>query len=173
MCYNAVDRHVENGLGDHPAIIYDGPITGKGNRIITYKELQQEVGIYTLSSHSLFINLIWNVRLKVLGIFENILHILSMHIIDHAIGILYQNSETFYSTQTHLYVCWVYKDKMVVWSGRLPLTWLRPNTVTIYEWLKLLINLWSCNYTLCHLQVHIIATVYRFQISSTIIFASL
>ena len=27
-CYNAVDRHVENGRGDQAAIIYDSPITG-------------------------------------------------------------------------------------------------------------------------------------------------
>jgi propionyl-CoA synthetase len=28
-CYNAVDRHVENGRGEQTAIIYDSPITGK------------------------------------------------------------------------------------------------------------------------------------------------
>ncbi|MFT5867012.1 MAG: propionyl-CoA synthetase, partial [Gammaproteobacteria bacterium] len=28
-CYNAVDRHVENGRADQTAIIYDSPITGK------------------------------------------------------------------------------------------------------------------------------------------------
>ena len=26
-CYNAVDRHVENGRGDQAAIIYDSPVT--------------------------------------------------------------------------------------------------------------------------------------------------
>jgi len=41
-CYNAVDRHVENGRGDQPAIIYDSPITGR-KRKLTYGELLQEV----------------------------------------------------------------------------------------------------------------------------------
>lgn len=41
-CYNAVDRHVEAGRGDQPAIIYDSPVTGtKG--IITYSALQRDV----------------------------------------------------------------------------------------------------------------------------------
>ena len=26
-CYNAVDRHVEGGLGQQPALIYDSPVT--------------------------------------------------------------------------------------------------------------------------------------------------
>ncbi|KAJ8298969.1 hypothetical protein KUTeg_023029 [Tegillarca granosa] len=41
-CYNAVDRHVEAGNGDHPAVIYDSPIT-KFVQTITYSELQDEV----------------------------------------------------------------------------------------------------------------------------------
>ncbi|MBR9861868.1 MAG: propionyl-CoA synthetase [Rhodobacteraceae bacterium] len=41
-CYNAVDRHVENGRGDQDAIIYDSPITGAKSRI-TYAELQTRV----------------------------------------------------------------------------------------------------------------------------------
>ncbi|WP_069299314.1 propionyl-CoA synthetase [Neptunicoccus sediminis] len=41
-CYNAVDRHVENGRGDQDAIIYDSPITGAKCRI-TYGELQTRV----------------------------------------------------------------------------------------------------------------------------------
>ena len=36
-CYNAVDRHVEAGRGDQPAIIYDSPVTDS-KRIITYEE---------------------------------------------------------------------------------------------------------------------------------------
>jgi propionyl-CoA synthetase len=40
-CYNAVDRHVEDGRGEQAAIIYDSPITGTG-RTITYAELQDE-----------------------------------------------------------------------------------------------------------------------------------
>ena len=41
-CYNAVDRHVEAGRGEQPAIIYDSPITGV-IRTITYRELQDDV----------------------------------------------------------------------------------------------------------------------------------
>lgn len=41
-CYNAVDRHVENGRGEQAAIIYDSPITGK-KRTLTYAELQDKV----------------------------------------------------------------------------------------------------------------------------------
>uniref|UniRef100_A0A8D2MSH8 Acyl-CoA synthetase short-chain family member 3, mitochondrial n=1 Tax=Zonotrichia albicollis TaxID=44394 RepID=A0A8D2MSH8_ZONAL len=42
MCYNAVDRHVENGRGDQTAIIYDSPVTNTKDRI-TYKELLKQV----------------------------------------------------------------------------------------------------------------------------------
>ncbi len=41
-CWNAVDRHVENGRADQVAIIYDSPITGKKDKI-TYAELQDRV----------------------------------------------------------------------------------------------------------------------------------
>ncbi|MCK8482756.1 propionyl-CoA synthetase [Aliiroseovarius sp. S2029] len=41
-CYNAVDRHVENGRGDQVAIIYDSPITGNKAKI-TYAQLQNRV----------------------------------------------------------------------------------------------------------------------------------
>ena len=41
-CYNAVDRHVENGRGDQAAIIYDSPVT-QTKRQITYAELQTRV----------------------------------------------------------------------------------------------------------------------------------
>jgi len=41
-CYNAVDRHVENGRGDQAAIIYDSPITGRKQQI-TYAELLDRV----------------------------------------------------------------------------------------------------------------------------------
>lgn len=41
-CYNAVDRHVEQGRGEQAAIVYDSPVTGV-KRTITYRELQQEV----------------------------------------------------------------------------------------------------------------------------------
>ena len=41
-CYNAVDRHVENGRADQAAIIYDSPITGTKSTI-TYAELKAQV----------------------------------------------------------------------------------------------------------------------------------
>jgi propionyl-CoA synthetase len=41
-CYNAVDRHVENGRGEQAAIIYDSPVTDT-KRTITYAELQTRV----------------------------------------------------------------------------------------------------------------------------------
>jgi propionyl-CoA synthetase len=41
-CYNAVDRHVENGRGAQAAIIHDSPITGT-KHTITYAELQTRV----------------------------------------------------------------------------------------------------------------------------------
>ena len=44
-CYNAVDRHVENGRAEQAAIIYDSPITGTG-RQITYRELQDQVALF-------------------------------------------------------------------------------------------------------------------------------
>jgi propionyl-CoA synthetase len=44
-CYNAVDRHVENGRGEQAAIIYDSPITGTGLQI-TYRELQDQVALF-------------------------------------------------------------------------------------------------------------------------------
>ena len=41
-CYNAIDRHVENGRGDQTAIIYDSPITDQ-QRKISYNELLDQV----------------------------------------------------------------------------------------------------------------------------------
>ncbi len=42
MCYNAVDRHVSEGKGDHTAIVYDSPMTGTIQKI-SYAQLQTEV----------------------------------------------------------------------------------------------------------------------------------
>ncbi|NXI02146.1 ACSS3 synthetase, partial [Pachycephala philippinensis] len=42
ICYNAVDRHVENGRGDQIAIIYDSPVTNTKEKV-TYKELLEQV----------------------------------------------------------------------------------------------------------------------------------
>lgn len=41
-CYNAVDRHVENGRGEQTAIIYDSPVTNTKSKI-SYAELQTRV----------------------------------------------------------------------------------------------------------------------------------
>ena len=41
-CYNAIDRHVLNGLGDQTALIYDSPVTGSKSSY-SYKELQNTV----------------------------------------------------------------------------------------------------------------------------------
>ena len=41
-CYNAVDRHVENGRADQAAIIYDSPITDS-KEMITYAQLKKRV----------------------------------------------------------------------------------------------------------------------------------
>src|SRR5699024_10558781 len=38
-CWNALDRHVEAGRGDQPAIIYDSPVTG-AKRSISYAEMR-------------------------------------------------------------------------------------------------------------------------------------
>lgn len=42
LCYNAVDRHVDDGFGDQPAIIWDSPITGAKD-VLTFKQLQSRV----------------------------------------------------------------------------------------------------------------------------------
>lgn len=44
MCYNAVDRHVERGRGEQPAIVYDSPVTGT-KQIITFRDLQDQVTV--------------------------------------------------------------------------------------------------------------------------------
>ena len=41
-CYNALDRHVENGRADQVALIYDSPVTSTV-RAFTYRELRDEV----------------------------------------------------------------------------------------------------------------------------------
>ncbi len=42
-CYNALDRHVDDGNGDRLALIYDSPVTGGTVRKYTYRELRDEV----------------------------------------------------------------------------------------------------------------------------------
>ncbi|MEX6507073.1 propionyl-CoA synthetase [Jiella sp. M17.18] len=41
-CFNALDRHVAAGRGDHAAIVHDSPVTGV-KRTLTYKDLLREV----------------------------------------------------------------------------------------------------------------------------------
>jgi propionyl-CoA synthetase len=41
-CHNALDRHVDAGRGDQPALIYDSPVTSTC-RAYTYRELRDEV----------------------------------------------------------------------------------------------------------------------------------
>jgi propionyl-CoA synthetase len=44
-CYNALDRHVENGRAEQVAVIYDSPVTDT-QRKITYRELRDEVAVF-------------------------------------------------------------------------------------------------------------------------------
>ena len=41
-CYNALDYHIENGLGDQNAMIYDSPVTDTIKKY-TYRQLRDEV----------------------------------------------------------------------------------------------------------------------------------
>ena len=41
-CFNTVDRHVRDGRGGQPALIYDSPVTGS-QRVLTYQELHDDV----------------------------------------------------------------------------------------------------------------------------------
>ncbi|KAK1829090.1 acyl-CoA synthetase short-chain family member 3, mitochondrial [Podospora conica] len=44
-CYNCLDRHVLAGRGDHPAILYDSPVTSTKQRL-TYAQLLHEVEVF-------------------------------------------------------------------------------------------------------------------------------
>lgn len=50
ICYNAIDRHIENGQGDKIAIIYDSPVTDT-KATITYKEVLEQVMSQTVSPY--------------------------------------------------------------------------------------------------------------------------
>ena len=54
-CYNALDLHIERGLGEKIALIYDSPITGKKNKF-TYLELKNLVSKFAGALKSLGIN---------------------------------------------------------------------------------------------------------------------
>ncbi|MSO93648.1 MAG: propionyl-CoA synthetase [Rhodospirillales bacterium] len=45
-CFNALDRHVEEGRADQPALIYDSPVTGFTVKTFTYRELRDAVAIF-------------------------------------------------------------------------------------------------------------------------------
>ncbi len=44
-CANALDRHVDGGRGDQPALIYDSPVTGT-MRSYSYRQLRDEVATF-------------------------------------------------------------------------------------------------------------------------------
>ncbi|TML50445.1 MAG: propionyl-CoA synthetase, partial [Actinobacteria bacterium] len=44
-CYNALDRHVERGRADQPALIYDSPVTDTV-AALTYRELRDAVALF-------------------------------------------------------------------------------------------------------------------------------
>src|SRR5690348_4429533 len=44
-CYNALDRHIERGRADQPALIYDSPLAGTV-RSFTYRELRDAVATF-------------------------------------------------------------------------------------------------------------------------------
>jgi propionyl-CoA synthetase len=44
-CYNALDRHVDNGRGEQAALIYDSPVTGS-QRTLSYRQLRDETALF-------------------------------------------------------------------------------------------------------------------------------
>jgi len=44
-CHNALDRHVDAGRGEQPALIYDSPLT-ESKRTLTYRELRDETALF-------------------------------------------------------------------------------------------------------------------------------
>ncbi|WP_161936437.1 acetyl-coenzyme A synthetase N-terminal domain-containing protein, partial [Chlorobium limicola] len=44
-CYNALDRHVDEGRGNQLAVIYDSPVTGTKERY-TYREFRDIVALF-------------------------------------------------------------------------------------------------------------------------------
>jgi propionyl-CoA synthetase len=51
-CHNALDRHVEAGRGDAPALIWDSPVTG-GRRVLSFRELRDETSRFAGALRSL------------------------------------------------------------------------------------------------------------------------
>lgn len=54
-CYNALDRHVENGRADQTALIYDSPVRNKIQKF-TYRELLDQVSKFAGGLKSLGVN---------------------------------------------------------------------------------------------------------------------
>ncbi len=44
-CYNALDRHVDEGRGNDTAVIYDSPVTG-AKKCFTFREFRDEVALF-------------------------------------------------------------------------------------------------------------------------------
>ncbi len=44
-CYLALDRHIQQGHGERPALIYDSPVT-LTKQVFTYQELHQQVAVF-------------------------------------------------------------------------------------------------------------------------------
>ena len=45
-CYNALDRHVDEGNGDRIAVIYDSPVTGNTIKKYSYREMRDTVATF-------------------------------------------------------------------------------------------------------------------------------
>jgi propionyl-CoA synthetase len=54
-CYNALDLHINNGLGDKIALIYDSPITGAKSKY-TYSQLREKVSKFAWTLRNQKIN---------------------------------------------------------------------------------------------------------------------
>ena len=54
-CYNALDLHIDNGLGDKIALIYDSPITGAKSKY-TYSQLREKVSKFAWALRNQKIN---------------------------------------------------------------------------------------------------------------------
>ena len=54
-CYNALDIHIQNGLGDKTALIYDSPITGKKSKF-TFSNLKEKVAKFAWALQNQGIN---------------------------------------------------------------------------------------------------------------------
>ena len=54
-CYNALDLHIDNGLGDKIALIYDSPITGAKSKY-TYSQLREKVSKFAWALRNQGIN---------------------------------------------------------------------------------------------------------------------